>query len=295
MTEGKHQKLATRLGEILRRLNDGERLTINKLADEFDVDARTIRRDLRERLVFVDWVEEGPYYSINKGKYGHLSDDDLSRLANFLCVQGLFPQVDRDFFLTHLKNSVLVKGVNYEDIRERLSEFDALAKAIKANQITQFVYTKVNGLERKSYCVHPYHLVNKSGIWYLIALDNGKRKTFCFSQINQLELLDEWFQPDSNLLAEIQESDSISYGNQFSEIVLRVNASVAMYFQRRALLPNQEITQTFDDGALLITCKDVNPMEVVPVVQYWLPHMQIVSPIELQTKLKQMLKQYLAN
>lgn len=46
-----YDKTLTRLNIIIARLNDGESLSVNELADEFNVSARTIQRDFNERLV----------------------------------------------------------------------------------------------------------------------------------------------------------------------------------------------------------------------------------------------------
>lgn len=48
-----------------------------------------------------------------------------------------------------------------------------------------------------------------------------------------------------------------------------------------------------DDGGLLLSCENVNEQEIVPLVQYWVPHLTIVSPAELQEKMNENLKLYL--
>ena len=45
-----HDKLGIRLSQILIRLSAGERLRIDDLTVDFDVNKRTIQRDLNERL-----------------------------------------------------------------------------------------------------------------------------------------------------------------------------------------------------------------------------------------------------
>ncbi len=46
-----YDKILTRLTTILKRLNDGEALSIKDLAEEFNVSTRTIQRDFNERLI----------------------------------------------------------------------------------------------------------------------------------------------------------------------------------------------------------------------------------------------------
>ena len=48
--------IAYRLSAILQRLNAGETLVIKRLADEFGVTERTVRRDLNERFNFLGLV-----------------------------------------------------------------------------------------------------------------------------------------------------------------------------------------------------------------------------------------------
>jgi predicted DNA-binding transcriptional regulator YafY len=45
-TQNKNETLANRLIDILTRLNSGEKLTINMLAESYDAHPKTIRRDL---------------------------------------------------------------------------------------------------------------------------------------------------------------------------------------------------------------------------------------------------------
>ena len=51
MKKKDYDRALTRLRIILGRLNDGESLSVKKLADDFAVSTRTIQRDFNERLV----------------------------------------------------------------------------------------------------------------------------------------------------------------------------------------------------------------------------------------------------
>ena len=96
-------------------------------------------------------------------------------------------------------------------------------------------------------------------------------------------------------LTRIQNTDSISHGNQIGEIIIKVSYQVAHYFLRRKILPNQELVRNLGSGGLLLACKNINEMEVIPIVQYWIPHLRIVSPQELQEKIMIKLKNYTNN
>ena len=55
-SERRHERLAVRLSLIISRLVAGETLAIQTLAAEFGVSVRTLRRDFRERLAYLDRV-----------------------------------------------------------------------------------------------------------------------------------------------------------------------------------------------------------------------------------------------
>ncbi|NEN75019.1 WYL domain-containing transcriptional regulator [Pelistega sp. NLN82] len=291
----KHEKLAFRLVCILERLNLGQRLNVQELADEFKTDKRTIQRDLNERLGFLDWHEKGTYYSLNKMRLGHLDKKDIEQFARFCSIQDLLPEIDRKFYQQQLIQSVQVKGLAYEDIKHKLDDFNLINQAIETRHLIEFNYRKVGQKEGKYYTLEPYILLNRNGIWYVIGIDReeNKQKTFCFTQMVAISCLATTFEHNPELLKTIQENDSIYHGNQLSEVLIKINANVAPYFLRRDLLPNQKIVDKMESGELLLKCRDVNEMEIVPIVQYWIPHATIVSPVELQQKMEQKLREYL--
>ncbi len=53
MSTGNHDTLVYRLAQMLVKLNQGEKLDPQKLADEFGVNFRTIQRDLNVRFAYL--------------------------------------------------------------------------------------------------------------------------------------------------------------------------------------------------------------------------------------------------
>lgn len=267
----KHEKLAYRLSIILCRLNAGERLDVHQLAEEFQINIRTIQRDLNERLDFLAWNEHGGrYYSLDKAKLGHLYPQDIKRFARFCSIQDLLPEIDRTFYQEHLTQSIQIKGFQYEDIKNRQPEFDLIRQSIENRNTIEFHYRKAGQEKGKYYTLEPYSLLNRNGIWYVIGIDceSGKQKTFCFTQMTCINRQPETFEPNAELLKAIQENDSISHGNQLNEVIVQIAPQVAPYFLRRALLPNQELIRKLDDGGLLLASRNIHENEIVPIVQY---------------------------
>ncbi len=289
----KHEKFAFRLSQILAKLNAGLRLDTHQLSEEFQVDKRTIQRDLNERLDFLAWQEKGPrYYSVDKNQLGHLTPEDIQRFANFCSIQDLLPVIDRRFFQKQLTQSVQIKGVQYESIAHLQNEFDTLHEAIEQHLCVEFHYQKFGEPKGKYYLVEPYALINKLGVWYLIGIHEEKQKTFSFTQMKAIAKTKQHFEESPSLKEAIRENDSIYIGNQLKEVIIRVNAEAAPYFLRRDLLPNQSLVKELEDGSLLLASNQVNEREIMPIVQYWIPHLTIISPGELQERLVQKIREY---
>ena len=290
----KHEKLAIRLTDILIKLNSGNRVSAKQLAEEYKVSLKTIKRDLDMRLIELPWKEQGPtYYQLNTTKMHNIGVEAIERFCRFAAVKELFPPIDHGFLDVLLNNHILVKGLKYENIDHQKQAFTQIDKAIANCQKIQFDYKKINVKDLKQYQVEPHGLVNKNGIWYLVGLENGKEKTYSFKQISNLEVLPDTFIMNETLKEKLQESDSLYHGNQIGEIILKVGATVAPYFKRQALFPNQEIIRHLDNGDLLIECTNVNEIEVLPIVKYWLPHVTIISPEYLDENLRAVMTEYL--
>ena len=131
-------------------------------------------------------------------QYGRLNKDEIRRICHFAGLQDLFPEADRRFFQESLRQSIIIKGHQYENIRHRQSDFDLVTHSIEAKQTISFNYTKADG-SKSHRTLDPYRLINKSGIWYLIGLENGREKTYCFTQTSQLQTTSKTYVPDVDL------------------------------------------------------------------------------------------------
>lgn len=76
-------------------------------------------------------------------------------------------------------------------------------------------------------------------------------------------------------------------------MILKVHHSIAQYFKRRKTLAYQKILEEDEDGSLLISTQMTFEEEVLQIVRYWIPNVKIISPVTLQSKLEDSLKEYL--
>ena len=296
MTDSHHETLVYRLSQILVKLNQGLKLDPKALADEFKVNLRTIQRDLNERFAYLPLEKLDGHYRLDPTFLGKLSTKDIERFASLAGIRGLFPSLSddflRDIFDDRMQGALLVKGHNYEDLRDKEKLFGALEKAIYDRKQICFDYAKEGSL--KSYSeIAPYKLINHKGIWYLTAVDADKLKSFSFSKIQHLKVLDTVFDWDAAIDTKISSDDGIWHSETQREVVLKASPEVAGYFKRRKLIANQVIEKELSDGSLIISAKVSHDNQILPIVRYWIPNLTIISPESLQAELEQGLMVYL--
>ena len=270
-TQNKSETLANRLIDILTRLNSGEQLTINMLAESYDAHPKTIRRDL-VRLESCDLPiqKDGKYFYLDPTYLGKLKLKDIQSFA--------------------LDSRVYdAKGYFVEDASQFKTLFEVFGEAIHKHQQIDFLY---KGQPR---VVEPYKLVHHHGCWYLAAVRKGVLRAYRLSRIelspHPHELLG--FKPDAAILTQLEDEESIWFGQEKQEVILTVHADVALHFQQRQLLPEQQVIKKLDDGGLLLSSRITHITQILPLVRYWIPHLKIVNPEGLQDEMEKDLKEYL--
>lgn len=280
---------------ILFKLNQGDKLDPRQLAVEFNVNLRTIQRDINERFSYLRLEKTRGQYHLNPALLGKLTLKDIDRFAGLAGVKGLFPGLSEDFLLkmfeTSAQSPLLVKGHHYEDLRGKETYFKQLEHAIVARQKISFEYPVAS--HSKGYEVEPYKLINNKGVWYLAARHNGKLKTFSFSKMERLTVGHGTFSHDPELDKNLASEDGIWLSEESIEIVLKVDKAVADYFKRRKLIANQVIEKELVDGSLIVSAKVGHQNQVLPIVRYWIPNVRIISPDGLQEEFESTLRKYL--
>jgi len=293
----RNTRLAFRIADILARLNNGETLHLAKLAEEYNVCARTIRRDMEERLLFLELKRDtnNGGFTLAPEMLGRFDSKSIERYSRITGIKDLFPTLDKNLLNTIFRpsgqNNFLVHGHKYV-VDEILSvNFPRLQRAIDEQRIVTFRYRRKDALS--NYTVEPYKLLNYNGIWYLAARHAEKIKNFTLNKITNLECTFENFTLDEHLHESIKKEESVWASEKKFEVVLKISADVAEYFERRQLLNEQVIEKKMADGALIVSTQISHKTEITPVVRYWIPHLKIIAPQNLQNELAQEIKTWL--
>jgi predicted DNA-binding transcriptional regulator YafY len=294
-----HETLVYRLTETLVKLNRGESLEPRALADEFGVDLRTVQRDLNQRFAYLDLVKEQGRYRMNSAVLGRLSTKDVERFARASGTAGLFPTLSHAFVRELLREDqaspLLVRGHHFEDVAEHAATFAFLSKAITDRRHVRFHFLGKSGRATKAYDdVAPYRMLNQKGVWYLAALHGGRLKTFGFSRVRDVLVKASSFERSPDIEQRLEADESLWQSDTVLRVVLDVAAPAAHYFQRRNLIPNQVLEAMAADGSLRLVATVGHPNEILPIVRYWIPHLRIVEPAQLQVDLEAEISRYLS-
>jgi len=287
----KYDKLAFRLSQILIKFNNRERFTKQELADEFNVDEKTIERDLNYRLNIMPILKDkNKRYYLEDYALGQLSFCDIEKFAALCGASELFPVLDRGFItdLLNLKIAPVyeIKNSGFEMISSKKLEFETLSIAILRREFVSFIYNE----KPREIC--PYKLINTNGIWYLLGDENGTLKTFTFTKIRNLKR-DETrkFEPNDELVKRANGKKQVWFNDEMQEVILHVKQEACEYFLRKKTLLNYEIIS--HENGLTIKVKIAYDDEILNFVRAWIPFIRIVSPARLKEKMRTTLCEYL--
>ncbi|MFV5503305.1 helix-turn-helix transcriptional regulator [Acinetobacter sp. 226] len=290
-----HERLAERLASILTKLNIGHQLNVQELAREFQVSTRTIERDFDRLNSYLPLIqdENTKRYYLEPSYLGRFKLQDIQNFAQLSGISDLYPTLDMSFIrelLDERANQVFsAKGYYFEDAKQFAEHFKLFAGAIYKRQQIELLYSD------QVQIIQPYRLIHHHGIWYLAGVIQGELKTYRLSQLQQVKLVfeAESFEHDSEVLKMLTDEDSIWFGRQKQQVLVKVQPAVTVFFKERRLFPEQQIEQELESGELLISCQIRHEMQLLPLVRYWLPYVKIIEPIHFQQKLEQDLQGYL--
>lgn len=192
-TERRHERLAVRLSLIISRLVAGETLDMRLLAAEFGVSVRTLRRDFRERLMYLDLEYRDGTCRLLSGS--HQRELAVLAFARQSGVEALFPDMDNHMISSLLsgpgESPCLIWSESVPLSPSRSGLFTRLIRAISEHR-------RVTLLAEGCRCsgLAPYRLVLFNGYWYLTGEHHHRVKVFPLSDIHAVTFHAELFSPD---------------------------------------------------------------------------------------------------
>jgi predicted DNA-binding transcriptional regulator YafY len=137
-------------------------------------------------------------------------------------------------------------------------------------------------------------MVYSHGSWYLAAEEADVLKAFSLARIKFVTQQKSHFIYDESIIRELKAQDTIWFGLPLFTVTVEVSSDVAFFFERKALLPKQELLEKKSDGTLVLSASAWSYNQITPVIQYWLPNIRVISPIELNAHIRKNLTDWLA-
>lgn len=195
--ERRHDRLAVRLSLIISRLVAGETLNMARLAAEFGVSVRTLRRDFRERLMYLDLEYRRGQCRLRSTGGGVQGELDALTFAHRAGLADIFPGLDRrlaGMLLTAGGMPCLVWQPPQTISPTSTLVFYRLVSAITACQ-------RILLLAEGERCdgLAPYRLVSLDGCWYLTGELNGHITVHPLPVIHAVTILNTTFTPKKRL------------------------------------------------------------------------------------------------
>ncbi len=289
--------------EILKHLNEGKKLCVTRLAQEYEVSDRTIRRDFELiRELFGDFMsKEGECYRAYEKV---LLDDvlhatDLMTLAN---IVSLFGVTQKQSLISDKTQALVDKSMLVYDFKSRpfesMQNHEVLKKlehAIKFNKEIKIRYKSERSISHTNF--KPYKILFLNENFYIVG-ENSSKNNFEFRRISMIEEVNyksKTFLPHRDIhtfIANIQTPWAV-FGNDEMLVRLRVSKKVRRFFLFKKYLPSQEVVHTFDNGDIEVHYTVTSLHELEELVIKWLPQISIIAPQGFKKMLKRTLRKKL--
>ena len=195
--ERRHDRLAVRLSLIISRLVAGETLSVRKLAAEFGVSVRTLRRDFRERLMYLDLEYQSGYCRLRTAGSETQMVPDVLIFAHRSGMAGLFPGFDRRLVNALLmcdESPCVIAPASPAPSPSGALSFWRLIQAITGRRRVTLI-AEGQRCERLAPC----RLLIHQQAWYLVAEHDGHIAVFSLDEIHLVQPLQETFRRNDSL------------------------------------------------------------------------------------------------
>ncbi len=216
-----------------RRIRDGKYPSVQELASDWEVDERTIKRDvefMRDRLqapIEYDRTRRGYYYTEPTWGLPAISLHESELVALLLARQALeqYNGLPLGDMLNHFYEQVLTTagqqaGATPADIFEGFSfvpppsvpvdssVWNVLSRSVLGRRSVEFSYQSISADRPRAYAADPLHISNIEGEWYLFARSHRKGDVLqlAISRMDQVKETGGTFEaPDDFVSAELKQ------------------------------------------------------------------------------------------
>lgn len=310
-----------RMKRIFSLLQDRKYPNCSRLAAEFEISAKTARRDIEfmrdrwEMPIEYDERKFGFYFARPVKRFPGVPVTEKELFA--LCVaqkaieqyhgtalhqplelafQKCLGQLDDQsrYTFQHLEDVFSFRPFATEDADLRL--FELITDAIRERRALQFEYRKPGEPAAAVRCVNPYHLVQFANRWYLLAHDRrhgepdaaagAAIRNFVLGRMRDTKILPDHFEPpkDFDVKKFFERSLGVMTGAGDYEVVIQLDAWLTDVLRGRRWHPSQQWTELPGGGShlqLRLSCLE----EIEQWVLSWGTRATVVRPAVLADRI----------
>jgi len=310
-----------RVLELLKRFNNGKIVCIKHLQNEHLWDSKsekTIQRDLHiikeifpNSFELVRGGESGCYKAITKSFFDNFLDErtlsivvqafSISQHSNFFENLNI-EESDKRLLESKMREKEKIYAFKNKPLENKTDTdeiYKSLEEAIYHRKKLKILY----GCD-KIYTIKPYKILFMDENFYLASEVIDEKFLFSIFRISKLKEAkpqSETFHHNQEIVSFIKEMQTPlakytkNYKETLIEIIVEIDNKKARYFKAKKHLLSQKIKEQKEDGSLIFAYKVTQFEEIKPLIKKWLPHIRVISPIELREELERELKEYLAN
>jgi len=304
----KYKPQHARLLFIDRQIREGRYPNCASLALEWEVNARTIRRDLDYLRYQLDAplaysaLKRGYYYTEQQYQLPAIQIRERDLFALFLADKLLAQYEGTPIYdslrsvFTKIEES-LPDNISFTPGSEQslftvippsatviLPEVEeAVFAALRASTRLAIVYQSPVGEPCKRE-IDPYHCVRYEGDWYVLAYCHLRAaiRTFSLTRILAVLTLDISFRRPENFDFQtiFASHFGIHWGQGSNEVRIRFDQGAAVYIRERQWHPSQRIEE-LESGGLVLTMTVNHLLELKRWILSWGPAAQVITPSHL--------------
>ncbi|AVV38798.1 transcriptional regulator [Pantoea vagans] len=192
--ERRYDRLSVRLSLIISRLIAGETLNVRLLAAEFGVSERTLQRDFRERLIYLDLEYQNGCCRLLTGGRHEFREEAAMQFARQSGIGSLFPDMD-----SHLVSSLLNRQgsppclVWHQESQASPPRPGIFTRLVRAATEQRLITLLADGCRCDG--LAPYRLIFSAGGWFLAGEHLGQITVFPLHIIHSVTFHSEMFTP----------------------------------------------------------------------------------------------------
>ncbi len=301
-----------RIATIHAAIKSNEYPSADRLATRFEVDRRTILRD----IAFIKSEYNAPV-EYDRGRKGYYYSDDTFEIPAFELTEGeLFAVYVADKVLTQYRGAPFYDQINgiFEKIKGQFTDRTTLSfvdtdftfltdtvpkidpgiwkqvfQAVESRCDTIIVYQSLKYADETSITVQPLHVVCHRSNWYLIARNvrQDRVNIYSFLRIKRVRILDRRFEyPEGFTLDDLLEgSFGIFTSDQRYDVRIRFSAGVARLIHEQEWHRDQ-VLEDQPDGSVIFSLTVNHLLEIKRWILSWGTAAEVLAPQELRDEIK---------